>query len=396
MEFFNLRAMSDVMASPPTAPLIQPNGAAPVPVAAPTGEAVRRPHLLSLSLPDLETAVRALGEPTYRAKQIWSWIYDKKVVAPQAMANLPHSLREKIGDAFETNLPEIESQLDSDDGSTKLLLATPRGRIEAVILRYEGRTSLCVSSQVGCRMACRFCQTGKLGIVRDLRADEILAQYLLAAQITGQEGRRLSHVVFMGMGEPLDNYDAVTAAARVLVDPKGFGLSARHVTISTSGVVPRIRTLATDARVALAISLHAARDELRTELMPINRKWPLTLLKAALVDYQKQTGDKITIEYILIKDKTAGLQEARELVQFLAGLRAKVNLIPFNSHPGLPYERPDDETIRAFQTYLADRSIPAPVRYSKGLDVSAACGQLAAKTAANLMATPARASALNH
>ena len=239
-------------------------------------------------------------------------------------------------------------------------------------------------------MACSFCQTGKLGFVRNLTTHEIIAQYVQAARVVRAEGRRLSHVVFMGMGEPLDNYDNVVKAVNMLVAPDGFGLSARHVTVSTSGIVPKIAELARDARCALAVSLHAARDDLRKELMPINRRWPLEELKKSLIDYQQVTGNKITIEYILIKDKTCGLREAKELVKFIHGLQAKVNLIPFNSHPGMEYQRPSDAEIRAFQEHLSERSIAAPVRYSKGLDVSGACGQLAAKTQDSLNQAPER------
>jgi 23S rRNA (adenine2503-C2)-methyltransferase len=259
-----------------------------------------------------------------------------------------------------------------------------------VILRYENRTSLCVSSQVGCKLACDFCQTGKLGFVRHLERSEILSQLFMANQILAPEGLRVTHVVFMGMGEPLDNYDNTVGAANVMMAEDGFFLSARHVTLSTSGLAPEIERLATDSRAALAISLHASRDELRTSLMPINRRYKLERLKEALLNYQRATDKKITIEYILIKDSNCGLQEAKELVRFLHGLQAKVNLIPFNAHPGLPYQRPSDDDIRQFQKYLADRSIPAPVRYSKGLDVSGACGQLAAKHAEEINAKPER------
>jgi 23S rRNA (adenine2503-C2)-methyltransferase len=349
-----------------------------------------KPHVLGLT--DESLAALLPGEPAFRQKQVLAWIFEHKVDSAAAMTNLPAALRDKLATELDWSMPEVVSQLDAADGSTKLLFKTERGLIESVILRYEGRVSLCVSSQVGCKLACSFCQTGKLGFMRHLSAAEILAQFSVAERIVRGEGRRLSHVVFMGMGEPLDNYDNVVHAVRRLVAPapQGFGLSARHVTVSTSGMVPKIAQLAVDARCALAVSLHASRDDLRTELMPINRKYPLAALKEALVAYQRETGDKITIEYILIKDKNCGLREAKELGQFLSGLRAKVNLIPFNAHPGLPYQRPSDDDIRTFQKYLADRSIPAPVRYSKGLEVSGACGQLAAKVSESLGAVPER------
>ena len=205
-----------------------------------------------------------------------------------------------------------------------------------------------------------------------------------------EEDKRVSHVVFMGMGEPLDNYDNAIGAANTMIHENEFNLAARHVTVSTSGLVPKIKQMAEDTKAALALSLHASRDDLRTSLMPINRKYNLAKLKEALVYYQNKTNRKITIEYILINQKNCGQREAKELVKFIHGLKAKVNLIPFNSHPGLPYQRPTDEETRSFQKYLSDRSIPAPVRYSKGLDVSAACGQLAAKALEDLDKKPER------
>jgi 23S rRNA (adenine2503-C2)-methyltransferase len=351
---------------------------------------VTKPHFLSLTPSDYRSLLTAWGEPAFRGEQVTEWIFKRRVLSAAAMSNLPKTLRERLASQLDWSLPEIKSQLTAADGATKLLLGSERGVIESVILRYDNRTSLCVSSQVGCKLACSFCQTGKLGFVRHLRDHEILAQFALASDIVGKEGRKITHVVFMGMGEPLDNYDAVVGAVRQLNGPEAFGLSWRNVTVSTSGIVPRIASLATDVRTALAISLHACRDDLRTELMPINRRWPLSALKEALLTYQKITGDMLTLEYILIKNKNCSLREAKELVRFIHGLRVKVNLIPFNAHPGMPYERPDDASIREFQKHLAERSIAAPVRYSKGLDVSAACGQLAAKHLDQLAATPAR------
>ena len=354
-----------------------------------------KPHILSLTPQSLVNHPVLAGEPAFRAKQVASWIFEKGVTELEGMGNIPKTLRTRLADTFEFTLPKISERIESPDGSTKLLLSTARGNVEAVILRYAGRVSLCVSSQVGCKLACRFCQTGKLGFVRHLSGEEILAQFILAKQIVSSEDRRLSHVVFMGMGEPLDNYDAVVHAAKLMISPTAFGLSAKNVTISTSGLVPQIKRLAVDIDCSLAVSLHAAREDLRTELMPINRKYPLPMLKEALMEWQQVTGRKLTIEYILIRDKNCGPTEAKQLVKYLHGLRAKINLIPFNAHPGLEYEKPDDEMIRTFQSYLTARSFAAPVRYSKGLDVSAACGQLAAKVQADLLAVPKRERLLN-
>ena len=354
------------------------------------------PGFLDLNRDDWTSFFKAQGVPGFRATQASDWVFKHLALSTTEMTNISKDLRATLDASFDWHLPEVVSALNSQDGSTKLLLKTKNGQyIESVILRYEGRVSLCVSSQVGCKMACSFCQTGKLGFFRNLSTHEIIAQYVIAARMVRAEGRRLSHVVYMGMGEPLDNYQNVVKSANMLVSPDGFGLSARHVTVSTSGVVPKIKDLAKDARCALAVSLHAARDDLRNELMPINRKWDLADLKSALLEYQRETGDKITFEYIMIKDKNCGLREAKDLMKFLHGFKAKVNLIPFNAHPGMPHDRPTDSDIRAFQVYLAERSIAAPVRYSKGLDVSGACGQLAAKTQDSLHLAPARKNVIN-
>jgi 23S rRNA (adenine2503-C2)-methyltransferase len=354
------------------------------------------PGFLDLNRDDWTSFFKAQGVPGFRATQASDWVFKQLALSTTEMTNISKDLRATLDASFDWQLPEVVSALNSKDGSTKLLLKTKNGQyIESVILRYEGRVSLCVSSQVGCKMACSFCQTGKLGFFRNLSTHEIIAQYVIAARMVRAEGRRLSHVVYMGMGEPLDNYQNVVKSVNMLVSPDGFGLSARHVTVSTSGIVPKIKDLAKDARCALAVSLHAARDDLRNELMPINRKWDLADLKSALLEYQRETGDKITFEYIMIKDKNCGLREAKDLMKFLHGFKAKVNLIPFNAHPGMPHDRPTDSDIRAFQVYLAERSIAAPVRYSKGLDVSGACGQLAAKTQDSLHLAPARKNVIN-
>ncbi len=349
-------------------------------------------HFLSLLPTDISRWLEEQQEPKFRAQQISDWIFKFHVTSPHGMSNISKTLKEKLQDSFLWELPKIVERQDSQDGSTKLLLRTLKGQvIESVILRYPKRVSLCVSSQVGCKLACSFCQTGKLGFFRSLSREEILSQYVLAQQIlTLEGGRRLSHVVFMGMGEPFDNFDAVITAANTLCNPDGFGLSARNVTLSTSGLVPQIRDLPQVTKASLALSLHATRDDLRSELMPINNRYPLAQLKDALLHYQQQSGNIITIEYILIKDKNSGIKEAKELVKFLHGLKAKVNLIPFNPHPGLPYEKPNENDISAFQQHLSKRGFPAPVRYSRGLEISGGCGQLAAKVAGELEKKPWR------
>ncbi|MFK7871765.1 MAG: 23S rRNA (adenine(2503)-C(2))-methyltransferase RlmN [Oligoflexales bacterium] len=335
-----------------------------------------KPHALTLQQADWDQILS--GEPQFRRKQVLHWIDNERVCSLEKMSNLPKKLKEKLDETVRWELPEIVKRFDSADGASRLLIKSDKNQLtETVILRYKDRTSLCVSSQVGCKLACSFCQTGKLGFFRHLPTEEILGQFYQADAIVREEGRKITHVVYMGMGEPLDNFAAVSASVHHLTER--IGLSARRVTVSTSGIVPKIGDLAEQNRCSLAVSLHATNDELRSSLMPINKKYPLSALKQSLMDYQKKTGEKITIEYILIKDTNCGKQHANELVHFLHGLKAKINLIPFNSHPGLPYQRPDDESIREFQASLSKRGYPAPVRYSKGLEVSAACGQLAAK-----------------
>lgn len=350
-------------------------------------------HFFEMTQQDWQSLVNQLGEPGFRAKQIWEWIYAKHVFTPSLMSNLSKKLKAGLEQAVKWDLPTIIERADSADGASKLLMRSEMQQItEAVILRYDDRVSLCVSSQVGCKMACSFCQTGKLGFFRNLTIGEILGQYAQATQIVEKEGRRISHIVFMGMGEPFDNYDNAVFSANALIDPERFGLSARHVTLSTSGIAPKIVQLAADSRASLAISLHAATDTLRNQLMPLNRKFDLAELKDAMLKYQSITQNKITIEYILIENQNCDLQNAKDLVRYLHGLRVKVNLIPFNSHPGLPHQRPSDDSIRNFQKYLSDRSFAAPVRYSKGLEVSGACGQLAAKHFETLHQAPQRKS----
>ncbi len=352
-----------------------------------------KPHYLSLDPEGYKTLMSELEEPSWRGTQIAGWVYQKGVTSPDMMSNVSKKLRIKLKGALDWDLPEIVECLEARDGTTKILLKNKKGQmIESVLMRYEGRTSLCVSSQVGCKLACSFCQTGKLGFFSHLSVGEILGQLALANKLLKEQGsaRQVTHIVFMGMGEPLDNYQNVVSAANRMIHADCYGLSARHVTISTSGLAPKIMRLMQDSRASLAISLHAARDDLRTELMPINRKYSLKTLKESLLFWQEATNRKITFEYIMISNKNCGIKEAKDLVKFLYGFKAKVNLIPFNAHPGLPYEQPSDEEIRIFQKYLADRSIPAPVRYSKGLEVSGACGQLAAKVSSALHEKPSR------
>lgn len=331
---------------------------------------------LSQSLQEWESFCIAQGFPNYLAKQIFEWIFSKKNLNPLTFSNLSAEKREILKKEFNWQLMQVDSHLKSADLSEKILLKTHDGHlIEMVIMPYEHRTTLCLSCQVGCKMGCNFCQTGRMGLKRNLSAGEILYQLILAYQL----GHKVTNVVFMGMGEPLDNYQEVVKACKVMIDPKGFYLSKSKVTISTSGLIPEIEKLGQDLPVRLAISLHSAIEEKRSEMMPINKKYPLSELKKVLLTYPAPHRHGITFEYVLIDGLNDGREDVKALVRFVHGLKAKVNLIPINHFPGLQMLPSQEEKIKAFQSYLSERSIAAPIRYSKGQDISGGCGQLAAK-----------------
>lgn len=328
------------------------------------------------------------------AEQIFQWIFQKGALDPQdpaSFTNLSFAARSLLSASFHWELPRMDCSLSSQDGSDKFILQTRDGHLfEMVLMPSAKRMTLCVSSQIGCKRGCSFCQTAKMGFKRNLSPGEILSQWMVAKDLLKKRERsekRISHIVFMGMGEPLDNYDAVLQAASILVDPKGGALSRSHVTISTAGHVPLIRALAQALPLRLAVSLHSADDRVRSELMPINCLYPLKELKRALLEYPaKREG--ITFEYLLIEGKNDSLLDARRLVSFLHGLKAKVNLILFNHFPGSSFKRSQEKRVQAFQAYLAARFIPAPIRNSRAQDVSGGCGQLAAKREGELHLDP--------
>lgn len=353
-------------------------------------------YALDFSLTDWEKWCLEKSLPKYAAAQIYQWIFQKEVLDPLSFSNLSQSTRQLLAEELDWQLPKIDSHLISQDGSEKFLLKTSDGLlIELVVMPYENRSTLCISCQVGCKMGCTFCQTGKMGFKRNLSSGEILAQILIANQSLKASNReKITNIVFMGMGEPLDNYDAVVKACSTMIDSKAFGLSHARVTISTSGLVPEIRKLAKDLPVRLAISLHTANDAKRSQMMPVNRKYPLEVLKEALLEYPAPKRYGITFEYVMIEGENDSIQDAKKLVHFLHGLKAKVNLIPINHFPGVEMQPSSAERIKQFQTYLTDRSIPAPVRYSRGQDISGGCGQLAAKREDELHLDPREVSRL--
>jgi 23S rRNA (adenine2503-C2)-methyltransferase len=340
-----------------------------------------------LSLEEWSGWASKKGLAPYVAKQIFEWIFQKHAIDPSTFTNLSPLVRKALLEEFDWNLPTIDSHLISTDQSEKFLLKThDQLLIEMVLMPYEERITLCISCQVGCRMGCTFCQTGKIGFKRNLSSGEILAQLLIANRRLQE--KKVSNIVFMGMGEPLDNYDAVVKACKIMIDPKGFGLSKTRVTVSTSGLVPEIRRLGSDLPVRLAISLHSADSKKRSDMMPINRTYDLDELKKALLDYPAPSRYGITFEYVMIQGVNDSIDDAKKLVSYLHGIKAKVNLIPINHFPGVEMHPSETERLKAFQSYLTHRSIPAPIRYSRGQDVSGGCGQLAAKRESELNLDP--------
>jgi 23S rRNA (adenine2503-C2)-methyltransferase len=345
-------------------------------------------NLLGLPLPELEAFVIGLGEKPYRARQLMTWIYKRRVGEFAAMTDLGKELRGRLAAQAEIRAPEIVAEHASADGTRKWLLraAASDGReqaIETVFIPEPGRGTLCISSQVGCALDCTFCSTGAQGFNRNLTTAEIVGQVWLAnAQLGAGPGgeRAITNVVLMGMGEPLANYRNVLPALQLFMDDHAFDLSRRRVTLSTSGLVPQIYRLAEDTNVALAVSLHAANDALRDRLVPINRKHPIAELLAACWHYlDAQNGRSITFEYVMLDGVNDGAGHARELATLLAGRDAKVNLIPFNPFPGTVYRRSAAPAITAFRDCLNARGVIATVRRTRGEDIDAACGQLAGR-----------------
>lgn len=333
-------------------------------------------NLLELTPSQIVTLVEGWGEPGYRGRQVAAWLYQKGVSDFAAMTDLPKSLRARLAADTVVAAPEVVERLVSRDGSRKLALRLADGRtVHAVLMPDDSRLTLCVSTQVGCGFGCAFCYTGTMGLVRNLTAGEIVGQAFAARAVAG--GERLTHVVFMGMGEPLANYAATVKAIHILTAPAGFGFSPRRITVSTVGLVQGIERLAQEnLRVNLAISLHAATDDVRSRLMPVNRGWGLDDLLAACRRFPLPVRQRMTFEYALLDGVNDSADDAGQLARRLRGMRAKVNLIPFNAWAGSRFQRPPLERILAFQRVLLDAGLTATIRWSKGEDVGAACGQL--------------------
>ncbi len=356
-----------------------------------TADTSRKSNLFGMSADELRSLAVSLGEPAYRGAQLYHALYAEKRFDLSAMTNLPAALREKLERTACVALPKIQRRYPSADGTMRYILALGSSKdlspenssndspttIETVFMPEDNRQTICVSTQAGCAVDCGFCLTATLGLIRNLTAGEILGQIMVALADHKNGLKPQTNVVLMGQGEPLLNYDAVMAAMRILLDPEGMAISPKHVTLSTSGIVPGIDRLAHETfRPKLAVSLNASNDEQRERIMPINRKYPLETLLDSCRRYPLRTWEHLTFEYVLLGGFNDSPEDARRVARLIANIRCKVNLIPWN--PGnLPYEPPNPARIEEFRRVLTDKDVPAFVRYSRGQDVMAACGQLA-------------------
>ncbi|MGE5674262.1 MAG: 23S rRNA (adenine(2503)-C(2))-methyltransferase RlmN [Mycobacterium leprae] len=335
--------------------------------------------LVGMTLEQMTDFVAELGEPKFRAKQLFQWVYAKAVKSFDAMTNLPASLRSKLVEhAVVAPLTEETRQFDAESGTTKALFRLLDGqKVESVLMRHDYGNSVCVTTQVGCRMGCTFCASTFGGLVRNLTAGEIVDQILML-QNELSEGQRVSSVVVMGSGEPLENYDQVVKAIRLMHEPDGLNIGYRHITVSTSGVVPGMYALAEEGLpITLALSLHAPNDQLRSQLMPVNRRFPLKDVLTAAIAYGEKTGRRVTYEYILIGGVNDNPEQAAELAALLRGHLSHVNLIPMNPVAERPeYGRPGRERVERFRALLEEAGVAATVRREMGGDIDAACGQL--------------------
>ena len=335
------------------------------------------PNLKDLTLHEFEAYLAERKEPVYRAKQIWQWLFQKRVATFSEMTNLPASWRARLAEDFTLSRLTNLKTTTSTDGTKKFLWGLFDGHsIESVLIPESKRLTLCVSTQAGCGFGCAFCATAILGLKRSLSASEIVDQILEVSRSLPDE-QRISHVVLMGMGEPLANYAQTVKALGVITDTSwGVGISPRRITLSTVGLVPQIQKLMEETKVNLAISLHAPSDEIRSQLMPVNRKYSLQQLMACCRSLPMPRRKRITFEYVLLRGINDSPEAAQALCQLLQGIRCKVNVIPFNPHPGSRYERPDDRDIEGFQQILQADGVQINVRRPRGDDIQAACGQL--------------------
>ncbi|MGB1695397.1 MAG: 23S rRNA (adenine(2503)-C(2))-methyltransferase RlmN [Paracoccaceae bacterium] len=348
-------------------------------------------NLVGLTRTGLKDALISAGTPQNQANmrvgQVWQWIYEKGVRDFDLMTNLAKSYRTLLKEQFVLEVPEVVTKQVSEDGTRKYLMRIEGGHeVETVYIPEADRGTLCISSQVGCTLTCSFCHTGTQRLVRNLTASEIIGQILVARDDLGEwpipgapknETRLLSNIVLMGMGEPLYNFDNVRDAMKIAMDPEGISLSRRRITLSTSGVVPEIAKTAQEIGCLLAVSFHATTDEVRDRLVPINKKWNIKALLEALRAYPKlSNSERITFEYVMLKDVNDSDADAKRLIKLIQGIPAKINLIPFNEWPGAPYQRSDWKRIKAFADIIYKAGYASPIRTPRGEDIMAACGQL--------------------
>ena len=339
-------------------------------------------NIKSISHDDFQAKVIELGLKKYRAGQIFTWIYSHFARSFEEMTNISKAEQGLLSSVFHFPVTTVITTETSQDGTRKFLFELEdRHTIESVLIPDEDRQTLCISSQVGCQQACRFCLTGSGGFTRNLHAFEIVDQVMEVSRLLKSEAvQRLTNIVLMGMGEPLANFDEVIKALRVISSDKGLAFSPRRITVSTDGLVPEIEQLGkTGLKVNLAISLNATTDAVRDKIMPVNLRYPIKMLLAACARYPLEPRRRITFEYVLLKGVNDTTEDAQRLAKLLRGIKSKINLIPFNPFPGSAFERPDDATVRRFQKSLLENHFTAPVRESRGRDISAACGQLREK-----------------
>jgi 23S rRNA (adenine2503-C2)-methyltransferase len=347
-----------------------------------------RTDLAELTRGEMEAALAELSVPAFHGRQVFTWIHRRGVTDFAAMTDLPLTLRQRLGERFLIRQPALERVETSTDGTSKFLLALADGRrIESVYIPDTPAQTFCISTQVGCAMACAFCLTGKMGLVRNLTAGEIAGQVRVLAHQTGLAGSAFN-IVLMGMGEPLHNYDATMKALAIVTDDHGLHVHPKRITLSTVGLLPALEKLATEPVMPnLAISLHATTDETRSALVPLNRRYDIDALLDVCRRFPLSRRSRITFEYVLLEGVNDTPEDARRLARLLGGMRAKVNLLPLNEAPGIPYRRPGDERVNTFARILAERDIRVSVRKSRGRDIRAACGQLLVE---GLKASPAQ------
>ncbi len=340
-----------------------------------------RSDLRDLTLEGLKDSVTSMGAKPYRGAQLYAWLFSRGATDIDQMTDISFDFRALLRERFTLHAPEIDAREAASDGTIKFTLKLHDGSlVESVIIPEGERMTLCVSTQAGCSLACAFCMTGSGGAGRNLSLSELTSQ-VIAANTLLPEGASITNLVLMGMGEPFLNYDEVLKFTDILIDPKGFGLSPRRVTLSTAGIVPAIRKFGFASKISLAVSLNATTDALRDRLMPINKKYPISELIRALRKYPLSKGRYITIEYVLLKGVNDSPEDARRLAKLLKPVKCKINIIPFNPHPGASFERPDEEAVSLFRDILYKNGYVVVMRQSKGSEISAACGQLKGKAA---------------